>query len=74
MFRWKMKVTVKSMKYYLPAPEKMKLTGSNKTRDRFYVVTGWAVNTPFGASPGNWDWCDGTDALLPSLTTIKREN
>ena len=43
MFRWKMKVTVKSMKTLLASTgKKMKLTGSNKNGDRFYVVTGWS--------------------------------
>ncbi|HBQ5922752.1 hypothetical protein ACWOH6_26015 [Klebsiella pneumoniae] len=36
-----MKVTVKSMKVLLASTgKKMKLTGSNKNGDRFYVVTG----------------------------------
>lgn len=43
MFRWKMKVTVKSMNTLLASTgKKMKLTGSNKNGDRFYVVTGWS--------------------------------
>ncbi len=43
MFRWKMKVTVKSMKVLLASTgKKMKLTGSNKNGDRYYVVTGWS--------------------------------
>lgn len=52
----------------------MKLTGSNKNGDRFYVVTGWSGEYTIRGIAATGIGVIRTDALLPSLTTIKQEN